>query len=75
MDDKTKEVVAATFVEPVKTDAQKADATTLTFNVYVMYKLNMLSRIQVRDYLNLIKDGKHPDDVLDYLQKEVAKLS
>lgn len=55
-------------------DAQIADGKTLTFNVYLMYKLNMLTRVQVRDYLNLVKEGKHPDDVLKFLQSEVAKI-
>lgn len=52
----------------------KVDATTLTFIVWVMYKLDMITRIQVRDFLLLIKDGKWPMDVVKYLQDEVKKI-
>lgn len=66
--------VAKEVLGEKKADAARADATTLTFNVYLMYKLNMLTRIQVRDYLQLVKEGRHPDDILAYLQEEVKKL-
>ena len=51
------------------------DATTLTFMVWMLYKLNIITRIQVRDFLGIIKEGKWPEDVVKYLTDEVSKLS
>lgn len=54
--------------------AAPVDAGTLTFIVYIMYKLNMITRIQVRDFLNMIKEGKYPANVTEYLMAEVKKI-
>lgn len=51
------------------------DAKTLTFTVWMFYKLNIITRHQVRDFLQIIKEGKWPEDVVKYLQEEVNKLS
>lgn len=59
------------FLVPGKSSV---DATTLTACIWLMYKLNMITRIQVRDFLDIIKKGDWPDNMIDYLQKEVSKL-
>lgn len=63
-------------VEPVVVEVKKpaVDATTLTFMVWMLYKLNIITRHQVRDFLQIIKEGKWPEDVVKYLQDEVNKL-
>jgi hypothetical protein len=62
-------------VEPVVEVKKPAvDATTLTFMVWMLYKLHIITRIQVKDFLDIIKDGKWPEDVVKYLQGEVAKI-
>lgn len=60
------------FPEPEK---PKVDATTLTFMVWMLYKLNHITRTQVRDFLEIIKTGAWPEDVVKYLADEVAKMS
>jgi len=62
-------------VEPVaELKPQVVDATTLTFMVWMLYKLNIITRQQVKDFLDIIKEGKWPEDVVKYLNAEVAKL-
>lgn len=62
--------------QEVKAEQPKpvVDAGTLMLCVWVLYKLNVLTRIQVRECLQIIKDGKWPEDVVKYLQEEVAKI-
>lgn len=60
--------------ETPKAVSPKPDATTMVACVWMMYKLNIITRYQVRDFLDTIKQGKWPDDMLAYLQSEVAKL-
>lgn len=50
------------------------DAFTLAMFVWALYRLNVLTRIQVRDFLNIIKNGDWPLDVITYLTNEVKKL-
>jgi len=54
--------------------APPVDANNLVACVWLMYKLDIITRIQVRDFLNLIKEGKWPVDILKYLQEEVKKI-
>lgn len=65
-------------MEPIKIDEPKnpvVDAFTLAMFVWVMYKLNIITRIQVRDFLDIIRKGEWPKDVVKYLMDEVRKLS
>lgn len=67
--------VEVNLVEKVELSAHpNIDATTLTFMVWLMYKLDIITRIQIRDFLTLIKDGKWPTDVVKFMQDEVKKL-
>jgi len=50
------------------------DAMSLIYLVWVMYKLNVITRIQVRDFLDIIKKGDWPKDVVKWLSDEVKKL-
>ncbi len=50
------------------------DALGLVYFVWVMYKLNLITRIQVKDFLEVIKKGDWPKDVVKYLTDEVKKL-
>ena len=61
-------VVEAVVNKPV------VDAFTLAMFIWAMYRLNMLTRIQVRDFLMIIKKGDWPVDVVKYLTDEVKKL-
>ena len=61
-------VVEAPVNKPV------VDAFTLAMFVWAMYRLNVLTRIQVRDFLMIIKKGDWPVDVVKYLTDEVKKL-
>lgn len=64
----------STAPKPVSETPQVIDATTLTACVWVLYRLNMITRIQVRDFLDIIKKGQWPVDVVAYLQSEVSKI-
>lgn len=71
----SKDAVEVDLVKEISlAEFPKIDATTITFMVWVLYKMNMLTRIQVRDFLLLIKEGKWPADVVKYLSDEVKKI-
>ena len=63
-------------VPVVESVAPKAvvDAFTLAMFVWAMYRLNIITRIQIRDFLGIIKRGDWPVDVVKYLTDEVKKL-
>jgi len=63
-------------VEAVAPQAPKpvVDAFTLAMFIWAMYRMNIITRIQVRDFLNIIKRGDWPADVVKYLTDEVKKL-
>lgn len=50
------------------------DATMLVVYVWVLFKLNIITRIQVRDFLEIIQKGAWPPDVVKYLTDEVKKI-
>lgn len=70
---KEQEAPVAVVKEPeVKTDAQTVDAKTTLFNIYLLYRMNVISRQGVREALDVIK-GNVPTDILQYLLDEVKK--
>lgn len=61
--------------EVPKIETPKVDATTLTFVVWILFRLNYLQRQQLRDFLDIIKKGDWPQDPVKYMQDEVSKMS
>lgn len=51
------------------------DAFTLAMFIWALYKLNVITRIQVRDFLDIIRKGEWPVDVVKYLSDEIKKLA
>lgn len=73
--------VVATSVEPLppqeappQPDVKAIDAKTVMFMIYTLYKLNLITRLQVRDFLELVKSNKVPADLTQYLVDEVKKI-
>lgn len=50
------------------------DALGLVYFVWMLYKLNVITRIQVKDFLDIIRKSEWPQDVVKYLTDEVKKL-
>lgn len=50
------------------------DAMSLTVFIWALYKLNIITRIQVRDFLEIIRKGGWPEDFVGYLASEVKKI-
>lgn len=59
--------------ESVRTE-KGVDATTLNFLIYTLYKMNIMTRLNVKEYLQFIKNGNHPDDILAYMMQEIKKI-
>jgi hypothetical protein len=55
-------------------DVKQIDPKTVVFITYMLYKLNLITRIQVRDFLDLIKSNKVPADITQFLIDEVKKI-
>lgn len=55
-------------------DVKQIDPKTVMFIIYALYKLNLITRITVRDTLDLIKTNKIPADITQYLMDEVKKI-
>lgn len=50
------------------------DALSMLYFVWMLYKLNIITRIQIKDFLDIVRRGDWPKDVLKYLQDEVKKI-
>lgn len=59
---------------PPPTDVKLIDPKTVVFMIYALYKLNLITRIQVRDFLDLVKSNKVPGDLTQFLIDEVKKI-
>lgn len=57
-----------------QSDVKQIDPKTVMFIIYTMYELHMITRLQVRDFLDLIKKDKVPKDITEYLMAEVKKI-
>lgn len=55
-------------------DHKQIDPKTVMFMIYAMYKFHLITRIQVRDFLDLVKSNKVPADLTEYLVSEVRKI-
>lgn len=58
--------------EGVKTEEFKFDVNTVIFMMYLLYKCNMLSRLNIRQMFGIIK-AKIPLDLMKYLVEEEQK--
>lgn len=56
-----------------KTDAQVIDGKMALYLIYLLYKLNLVDRYGIKGALEVIKKDT-PEDILKYLQAEIAKL-
>lgn len=59
---------------PGETKVETVDANNLVAVVWMLYKLNVITRIQVRDFMDIIKAGKWPENMVGYLTTEITKL-
>lgn len=71
-------VIEATPIPPSKAlevpNVPVVDALSLVYFIWILYRLNIITRIQVKDFLQIIREGKWPQDVVRYLSDEVKKL-
>lgn len=57
-----------------QSDMKQIDPKTVMFIIWAMYHLHIITRIQVRDFLDLVKKDKTPSDITEYLIAEVKKI-
>ncbi len=69
------EAAPAPLVPAVKsTSGPVVDALGLLYFIWILYKLNIITRLQVKEFLDIIRRGDWPQDVLKYLGDEVKKI-
>lgn len=57
-----------------QSDAKQIDPKTVMFVIWALYHMHIITRIQVRDFLDLVKKDKTPPDITEYLIAEVKKI-
>lgn len=67
-----KEDLKPVIVE-VLPDANKLNAEGALYSIYLLYKLNIITRHGIKQSLDEIRKGT-PDNLLVYLQGEVSKI-